>query len=286
MERQTRLASSLGGFQGLTRLAVLKTANEAPLVQSVDRALQILLSFEAGGCEQQSINQISQNLGLPKSTVHRLLSALAQRGFIDQVSETGCYRLGLKVHSLGAHVVLARSLTSEGGPIMRRLLNLYGETVSLSMLDGIETVIVEKMESNLAMRVTSQIGKRNPLHCSAGGKVMLAFQTPETRARIIALLPLQRFTAKTITDADNLKVDLAAIRERGYAIDDEEIQDDQICISAPVWNFEGNVFAALTIPGPANRIRNKGIATIAASLVEGARELSLKLGGPERPKGF
>ena len=255
-------------------------------MQSVDRALQILLSFEANGCEQQSLNQLSTNLGLPKSTIHRLLNALAQRGFIDQVSDTGYYRLGLKLHSLGAHVVVARSLASEGGPILGRLVDLYHETASISVLDGIESVIVEKMESDVAMRVTSQIGKRSPLHCSAGGKVMLAFQKPETGERIIAALPLKRYTAKTITDPEQLRQNLAEIRKLGYAVDDEEIQDDQVCISAPIWNHEGLVIAAITIPGPASRIRNKGVATIAQSLVEAAQELSMKLGAPERKRVF
>jgi DNA-binding IclR family transcriptional regulator len=212
--------------------------------------------------------------------VHRLLTTLCARGFIEQVKSTGNYRLGLRIHGLGARTVVARTLTSEAEPFLRSLLDQHGETVSISVLDGNETVIVDKMESNLAMRVTSQIGKRNPVHCSGSGKALLAFGDPETTERIISEITLTRYTPKTITCPRALREHLKEIRERGYAVDEEEIQEDQICISAPVWNHEGSVCAAITISGPAGRIRAKGVEHIAASTVDAARELSRRLGAP------
>lgn len=270
-----------------------RLGNDPSLVQSVDRALQILTAYETEGHEL-SILQLSQKVHLPKSTVHRLLATLANRGFIEQNSATGNYRLGLKLHALGSRVVLTRNLTTEAGPIVRQLVERFGETVSISVLDGIETVIVEKMESEQAMRVTSQIGKRNPIHCSGSGKMLLALQSPEEIERILALAPLDRYTDKTITDPGQLKANLAEIRRNGYAVDDEEIQLDQVCISAPIRDYRGAAFAAVTISGPATRIRSKGVEVVAATIQKAANEISERLGwndelepavgGPARPE--
>ena len=249
------------------------------LVQSLDRGLQLLLVFEDRGPDL-SLGQLSQALDLPKSTVHRLIATLCARGFMEQVKSTGNYRLGLRLHGLGARTVVARTLTSEAEPFLRSLLEKHGETVSISVLDEDETVIIDKMESELAMRVTSQIGKRNPVHCSGSGKVLLAFAHPDTREKIISRITLTRHTDKTITCREALRGHLEEIRKRGYAVDDEEIQEDQICLSAPVWNHEASACAAITISGPAGRIRAKGLEAIAASIVDAAWELSGKLGAP------
>ncbi|NLN16105.1 MAG: IclR family transcriptional regulator, partial [Firmicutes bacterium] len=223
---------------------------------------------------------LSQALDLPKSTVHRLVATLCARGFMEQVEGTGNYRLGLRLHGLGARTVVARTLTSEAEPFLKSLLEKHGETVSISVLDGHEAVIVDKMESPQAMRVTSQIGKRNPVHCSASGKVLLAFAPPEAREKILSQISLERYTDKTITCPEALRGHLDEVRRQGYAVDDEEIQEDQVCLSAPVWDHEGCVCAAITISGPAGRIRGKGLGAIAASIVAAAWELSGKLGAP------
>ena len=145
--------------------------DDSSVVQSVDRALQILCAFDVNNHEL-SIQQLSTMLDLPKSTTHRLLATLAYRGFIEQVTATKNYRLGLKLRELGALVTAARTIDSEAEPILKKLIEQCGETVSISILDGIETVIVEKIECSQSMRVTSQIGTRNPIHCSGSGKVL------------------------------------------------------------------------------------------------------------------
>jgi IclR family KDG regulon transcriptional repressor len=167
---------------------------------------------------------------------------------MEQVKSTGNYRLGLRLHGLGARTVVARTLTSEAEPFLRSLLEKHGETVSISVLDEDETVIIDKMESELAMRVTSQIGKRNPVHCSGSGKVLLAFAHPDTREKIISRITLTGHTDTCRQDHEALRWHLEEIRKRGYAVDDEEIQEDQICLSA--------------------------------SIADAARELSGKLGAP------
>lgn len=247
-------------------------------VQSVDRALQLLSVFESD-FQELSIQQFSELLDLPKSTVHRLLTTLVLRGFIEQDSQTRNYRLGIKLYALGMRVAATRAINSEAAPVLRSLIERCGETASVSVLDDIETVIVEKLETNQALRVTSQIGKRNPIHCTGSGKVVLAYLDSAVADKILKRVsPLKKYTNKTITDMVKLKENLMEIRIRGYALDDEEIFEGQFCIAAPVRNDKGEVFAAITVSGPLNRILAKDPHKIGACAVEAADELSRRLG--------
>lgn len=251
---------------------------DTEIVQSVDRALQLLSAFETD-LQELSIQQFSEILNLPKSTVHRLITTLVHRGFVEQDSQTRNYRLGLRLYALGTKVVATRGINSEAAPVLRELIEQCGETASVSVLDDTEAVIIEKIESNQTIRVTSQIGNRNPLHCTGSGKVFMAYANPEVVDKILKQIsPLKRYTKNTITDPIKLKENLAEIKARGYALDDEEIFDDQFCISAPVRNSKGEVFAAITVSGPLNRIKAKEPDKIGARVVEAADELSRRLG--------
>ena len=255
-----------------------KKIEETDIVQSVDRALQILSVFESD-YQELSIQQFSEILDLPKSTIHRLLTTLVHRGFMEQDSESRNYRLGVKLYALGTKVIAARAINSEAAPVLRKLIEECGETASVSVLDETETVIIEKMETNQSIRVISQIGKRNPIHCTGSGKVVLAYLNPEAVDKILKRVsPLKRYTGKTITDPVKLKENIAEIRSRGYALDDEELVDDQFCISAPVRNSKGEVFAAITVSGPLYRIKAKDPDKIGACVVRAADELSRRLG--------
>lgn len=251
---------------------------DTEIVQSVDRALQLLSVFESDH-QELSIQEFSEILDLPKSTVHRLITTLLHRGFVEQDIKTRNYRLGLRLYALGTKVVATRGIDSEAAPVLRKLIEQCGETASVSVLDDTEAVIIEKMESNQSIRVTSQIGKRNPLHCTGSGKVFMAYATPEALDKILKrITPLKRYTKNTITDPVKLKEILAEVKARGYALDDEEIFEDQFCISAPVRNSKGEVFAAITVSGPLYRIKAKEPAKIGVRVVEAADELSRRLG--------
>lgn len=282
------LRSIIWNYWGVQKLNINKyegKSEDNSLVQSVDRALQILCAFDVNEHEL-SIQQLSTMLGLPKSTTHRLLASLAYRGFIEQVPSTKNYRLGLKLRELGALVGAARTIDSEAGPILRRLIEQCGETVSISILDGIETVIVEKIECSQSMRVTSQIGRRNPIHCSGSGKVLLACQPMKVIKEILEKAPMTRYTANTITDPKKLIENLMGVRQFGFVVDDGEISDDQMCIAAPVWNGDGQAFAAITASGPASRIKVKGALNVASAVVEAADRLSRALGWTGNKWGF
>ncbi len=247
------------------------------LVQSVERALEILKCFDAN-VQELGIAELSKQVQLSKSTVHRLLTTLAAHNFVEQNALNGRYRLGLAVYQLGTATVVARSLVAEAEPYLKEIVTLYGETASLSVLDDIHSVIIDKLESTAALRLTSQIGRRSALHNSASGKVLLAHQPTKLRDEIIARLPFTRFTAKTITDPQAFQRHLESIRQRGYAVDNEEVAEDLVCISAPIFNHLGQAAAAISVSGLASRVRQKGVERIAASLVEAGSGISKRLG--------
>ncbi|MGI6037147.1 MAG: IclR family transcriptional regulator [Limnochordia bacterium] len=261
----------------MEQLSKAKGEEGTNLVRSVDRAMQILTAFNQERTEL-SLTELVDLLGLSKSTLHRLIGTLTHWRCLELNPRSGKYRLGLRLHELGSLAILARGLLTEAEPYLKELVNIHGETASISVLDGGETVIVDKYESQAALRLTSQIGRRSPAYASASGKVLLAYQPPKIQEEIIAGIVWQPFTSRTITDPDLLKEQLVQVKARGYAIDDEEYQEELICIGAPVFDHSGSAVAALVISGLAPRVRQKGVDGIAATLMQFGRQISRSLG--------
>ncbi len=232
-------------------------ASDRAVVQSLDRALSILdvLRFSH---RDLPLGEVAARAGLPKSTTHRLLSTLEIRGFVAQDPETGAYRLGLKhVAPVGA------------GPEIREVLEglatRSGETANLGALVGREVLYVDRADSSQALRWQLGVGSRVPVHCSALGKAILA-SLPE--AEVAEHLPrrLRRITPNTITDRRALLAELDAVRDRGYAVDDEEFMEGVRCVAVSVFATTGHlVRAALSLAGPAFRLtRDRAVGQIDA----------------------
>lgn len=254
------------------------------MVHSVDRALQILMAFDADA-QELSVLELSKRVGLSKSTVHRLLTTLVGRNFVEQNPQNLKYRLGLTLYELGTRTIMARSFVTEAEPFLKEIVARFGETASLSVLEDTHTVIIDKLESSAALRLTSQIGRHSHLHNSASGKVLLAYQPKEIQHRLINRLALTRFTEHTITDPATLKRHLADTRERGYSVDNEEVSIDLVCIGAPIFDHTGRAVAAISLSGLASRVRQKGVERIGAALVEAGLNISRRLGYSIREEG-
>src|ERR1700732_813958 len=152
------------------------------------------------------------------------------------------------------------------------------ETAYLSVLDGAEALVLERVESSRAVRVPASVGWRNPAHCTAVGKVLLA-HTPESRlTAVLGKARLRAYTEKTITSLAQLREELRLVRERGFAFDDEETEDGLRCIAAAVQEHSGRVAAALGILGPAFRIPDESVATLGATVIRAAGGLFAGLG--------
>lgn len=254
-----------------------KSSNKGETIQSLERAIKVLSAFEMN--HELSFQQLLEKVDLPKTTIHRLIKTFVSSGLIERDSEEQTYKLGLKLIELGAIAASTRKLTgSKVEGILRDLTQQCGETVSISILDGYETVIIEKIESRQSMRVTSQIGKRSPIHCSASGMVLVALKPLDQIEKIINEASLTKYTNDTLTDPELLLDRLREIKNQGYAIDAGELKKEQVCISAPIWDSKGRPYAAVTASGPRSRVEEKGLSTVAQLVVKAGEELSKTLG--------
>lgn len=247
--------------------------------QVVDRVIDILETFTRLGPEL-GVSDISRALGLKKATAHRLLASLRRRGIVAQDSQTRRYRLGMKLWELGQMATTQVDWLERVKPFLQQLTDLTGETTHLAVLNDGQVLYVEKVESSHSLRMPSQVGRRLPAHCTGVGKALIAFLPEEVVRSLVARRGLPSFTPNTITDPDRLEAELAAIRERGYSVDNEEIEEGLVCIGAPVRDHSSHVVAAVSIAGPSSRLRPETIERHARSVVRIARDISAALGSP------
>jgi DNA-binding IclR family transcriptional regulator len=245
-------------------------------IQSIQRAAAILRSFTEATPEL-GVTALSRKVGLHKSTVSRILSTLQQEGLIDQNPETGAYRLGLGLISL-AGVALGRlDVRGVAQPYLDALVEVSQETINVTVVDGRECVNIERVSSPRPIRYVGWIGRRTPLHCTASGKVLLAYMEPAEREAVLPL-PLPRYTDKTITELDALAESLARVRQQGYAIVHEEFEEGFSGLAAPINNHTGKVVAALSISGPTYRMDPEEVKSCIDPLLQTARTISAEMG--------
>lgn len=246
-------------------------------IQAIERAMAILNAFSLEEPELR-VSELADRLGLHKSTVHRFLVNLEAAGMIERNTRTGRYRLGLRIFELGGLVMHRMDLWDEALPFLEGLVRDTGETGHLAILDGGEAIYVERVEARRPLRVPSAVGRGYPAHATNLGKVLLAHLDPRDLQRVVSEHGLAGFTSNTITDADQLDAELTVIRERGYAVDNEEYDEGLRCIGAPVWDHTGRVIAAIGIGGPVTRVTPGRIAELADVVMAAARGLSRRLG--------
>ena len=245
-------------------------------LSSVANSIRLLTSFN-GEEDELAITALAQRLGLAKSTVHRLASTLTSAGFLEQNSQTGRYRLGVALFELGALVRRRMDVANEARPHLRELLEKTGETVQLGIVDHYSVLYVYEMESRRAIRMAAAVGARGPLHCTAIGKVLLAFQ-PADYIRETIERGLTSFTDKTLTRREAVLELLDEVRSRDYAVDDEESEPGLRAIAAPVRNHTGLVIAALGVAAPVQRMNKKVMQTTVPTVMAIAQAVSTRLG--------
>jgi DNA-binding IclR family transcriptional regulator len=224
-----------------------------------------------------SVMELSRRLNLHKSTVSRMLSTLQHERLVDQNPETGKYRLGLGLIGL-AGVALGRlNARAAAQPYLTDLAEETQETVNVAVLDGYESVNIERAFSPQPIRYMGWIGRRSPLHCTASGKVLLAFMSEEERTAVLPT-PLPAYTPKTITTREKLEQSLAQVCQHGYAIVQEEYEEGFSSIAAPLFNHQGNVVGTLAISGPTYRLDNDVMNGFVHSLLHTTAKVSADLG--------
>ncbi|HTQ76226.1 MAG TPA: IclR family transcriptional regulator [Burkholderiales bacterium] len=245
-------------------------------LSSVANSLRLIRAFSEDHYEI-GISDLAKRLGLAKSTVHRLASTLLDQGMLEQNAGDGKYRLGLALFELGTLVRRKMDFTTEARPFLRALMEKTGETVHLAILDHDSVLYIITHESKQALRMGSKVGTRAPVHSTAVGKALLAFQPDEEVARIIAR-GLPASAPNTVVDGRVLVRELALVRARNYAVDDEESEVGLRSIAAPIRSDSGNVVAAISIAGPVHRMTRKTLLGWVRELTSAADAVSQRLG--------
>jgi len=245
-------------------------------VRSLVKALAILDCFSADRPEL-GVSEIARQLGIPTSTVGRLLFTLLSEDVLTQNPTTQCYRIAPRVLAWGAVYMHGLDMLAKARPMLEELHRLTQETVNLYVLDGLERVCVDCIESPQRVRVIVHVGERMPLYAGSAGKAILAFASSALLQRILQL-PLQRMTDNTITDPQKLHEELRSIRNRGYAVSHAERFADARGLAAPVFDATGSVVASLNVAGPLVRFGDHEVAKYAPKVIQLANEVSRSLG--------
>ncbi len=265
---------------GETKRATSKSAsgaNERSRVQSVVNALDIL-DYLASSGNEAGVTELAQFLGTHKSTASRLLATLNARGYVSRNPQSGKYGLGLHLVELSRVKLDQIDLRQLARPYLEELVSSTGETAHLAILDRARVVYVDKVDTPQTLGMRSRIGYRIAVHCTALGKALLAHVPAEELDALLDADSMVRFTSNTITDPETFKLHLASVRERGYAIDDEEHEDGIRCIAAPIKDHAGRVVAAISVSGPTFRVTREKADTIGQLVRDAACRLSAASG--------
>jgi DNA-binding IclR family transcriptional regulator len=239
--------------------------------QSVERALRILLSFDAHD-EDRSVAEIASLLGVHKSTASRLTGVLCRNGLLERTQDNGRIRLGPEIARLGLLALAGRDLLDVAREAMTALAATTEETVTLAILDGGVATTVAQVDTPHVVGTRTWLGRGTPLHATSDGKVLLAFGRGK-----LPKGPLSALTPRTQTSRAQLQLELAQIREQGWAQALGELEDGLHGIAAPVMDATGRCQAALAVSGPSYRITRDRVAEIGRACAESASRIGVLL---------
>ena len=245
-------------------------------VRAVERALQILECFDDEHPEM-GVSEIAQAVDLHKATTHRIVTTLLNFGYLERALDGQKYRLGLRLTELGNKAVRRLDLRREALWQMNQLSQKWGETCDLSIFDHGEVFYIEMIPGSHTLTITAAVGQRLPAHCTASGKLFLAY-LPDQVLEDILSKPLRTYTRNTISSADHLREQLDLIRQQGYAFDDEEFEPGIRAVACPIFDRTGKIIAAISIPSPSSRLKPERVQEIAAALAEATRVVSRRMG--------
>ena len=246
-------------------------------VQSAQRIFKVFELLLANG--SMGLMELSNQAGLNKTTTHRLLSSLIAMKYVEQDEETGKYEPTLKILSMCSNLTKNMDVITIAHPVLKRLGYSCQETVHLVQREGTEVVYIDKVEPDVnSVRMVSKVGLRLPMFSTAVGKAMLAYMEPNEVGEIWKKSHVRRFTEHTIIDFDGLLGELEKVRERGYALDNEENELGVRCMAASVFDYRGKPKYAFSISAPVSRMTDEKIEGLVGQVKEIRRNLSAKLG--------
>lgn len=253
----------------------MSNVSRDPGVRSVDRAVGILDVLAQGGWRTGA--EVARALGVHRSTALRLLGTLERHALVERDHKSAKYRLGPRLPQLASVVTGESDLREVARPVCEALAAALGETVTLDVLAGDEIVPIEQATGSTSVVNVNWLGRRTPVHCTASGKVILAFGPEAVRRRLLAA-PLHRSTPHTITDRGELETQLEGARQAGFARTHGELEVGLDAIAAPVYEAGGEVVAAIDVSGPSHRLRAEDRPELVRLTLDAAAALSHRLG--------
>lgn len=239
--------------------------------QGSDRLMSVVESFL--DTPQQTLSEVAAACGLGVPTAMRYLHHLVERGWLERDETSKSYSLGVALVTIGGAARAAQPIAARSMPYMKQLVATFDETVNVAMRLQNEVIVVEAVEGRQSMRGGAKAGDKDQWFNSSLGKAILAFSPEEDVRELLDRFPPQRRTARTLMTADEIFEDLAQVRARGYALDDEESEIGLKCVGVPIWGGPHTVSYAMSMSGPAQRIDNR-LDEIAAQLQAAAAEIS------------
>jgi IclR family acetate operon transcriptional repressor len=252
-------------------------APEQTTIQALDRALGILKVL-AGG-EGMSLTELAEAAGQSPATVYRVLSTFEAHGIVEVQPATQLWFVGQEAFRIGSAFLGRSSLVEQARAAMHELMADTGETANLAIADGGQVVFISQVETHEPIRAFFRPGTRGPIHASGIGKALLAHYPTEALDRIVREQGLAAFTPRTITDRDRLVAEMAQVRARGWAMDDEERTTGMRCIAAPIFNEFREAVAGISISGPTVRMAQRPSEELGARVRAAADRITRATGG-------
>jgi DNA-binding IclR family transcriptional regulator len=247
------------------------------VIQSVQRAIDILSLF-THAAPRWGIAEMARTTGLAKTTVHNLVNTLAAGGFLRQDGETRKYQLGHRIFTLGAIMAGTFDINLKASGPVHQLMAQTGLVTRVAVWDSDAALVTLEVAPQYGSSISRQIGPRVVAYCSALGRALLAFMDPERCSAYVESVELTPYTPRTVTDRKRLKAVLDRSRERGFAVNDQELAPGQSSIAAPIHGSDGALAAAVSVTGSPERVVGAEMQRLAASVRATAAEISRYLG--------
>ncbi len=248
--------------------------NPKNTVQSLIRAIDIL-DLVSQNKEGINVTEISDQLKLHKSTAYRLLSTLEYKNFVKK-DKNKKYKVGKRVIEIGYQALNNIDLRKEMRPILQELGEITEETIHLGVLDNFKVFYIDKVETSHTIRMYSSIGKGGPLYCTGIGKALLAFSEQKYISKFLKQVRFVKYTDNTIINKKELKDELVKIKQSGYAIDNMEHENNIRCVAAPIFDYSGELIAAISISAPTQRMSMKRATKLSKLIVDYTKKMSLR----------
>lgn len=275
MESQENSVRSARKARGRPRGWEDKTAQNT--IKSLDRAMEVFEYLsEAQG---KPLTMLADEMGQSPATVYRILVTLEGRGLVEFDHEEQVWHIGPRAFVIGSRFLRRTSLVDRARPIMRKLMEVTGETANLGIEKEGAVLFISQVETHASIRAFFPPGTLSPMHASGIGKALLAHMDDERLSRVLTTVELTRFTDHTITDKADLKLNLEAIRETGFSVDNEEKNEGMRCIAAPVFDMNHEAIAGISVSGPTSRVSASEVEKLSRPVIEAAHQLTLAIGG-------